>query len=140
MFLQKYFANRLTSQTFKTMPEHQLLQKLLMFVTLKCNVRSIPSIMSGIRHEMATRLVSCCSVFDNEVLKSVKQGVFRLPASTHRTRVPCTLEMINHIITINTLPAATKWQIMLATGITIGILFVFAIQRVCITNSNTTCR
>lgn len=82
------------------MQEPQLLHQILMFVSyyayeIKCNVRSIPGIMSGLWHGMVERLVTCCAVFDDELLKTVKQGVSKLPAPAHRTCVLCTLEMIN---------------------------------------------
>ena len=78
---------------------HQLQEprQLLMFVRycayeIKCNVRSIPGTMSGLRHGTVERLVTCCAAFDDELLKTVKQGVSKLPAPAHRTRVPCTLK------------------------------------------------
>jgi len=93
-----------------------------MFVTycaqeLKCNVHSIPSIMSALRHGMVSRLVKCCNAFNNELLKSVKQGIVHMPAPAHRTRLPCTLDMIQHIVAQNTQPGASMHQVMLATGV-----------------------
>ena len=73
--------------------------------------------MSGLRNGMVQRLVPCCAAFDDELLKTVKQGVSRLLAPAHRTLVPCTLEMIDHIIKLNTAPHASMKQVMLATGI-----------------------
>lgn len=113
------------SPNYKYIHKSELLQKLLMFVTycayeLKCNARSIPSIMSGVRYGMVTRLVQCCSAFDDEILKAVKQGISKLPAPAHRTRIPCTLEMKNHIVQVNTSTAATMTQVMLATGISMA--------------------
>ena len=120
IFCQKNVAKRLSK-----MQKPQLLRQLLMFVSycayeLKCNVRPIPGIMSGLQHGMVQRLVTCCTVFDDELLKTVKQGVSKLPAPIHRTRVPCTLEMINLIVAVNTAPTASIWQLMLATGISMA--------------------
>ncbi len=96
-----------------------------MFVTycayeLKCNVQSIPSIMSSVQYGMVTRLVQCCTAFDDKILKAVKLEASKLPAPAHRTRIPCTLDMINHIIQVNTSIAATMTQVMLATGISMA--------------------
>ena len=97
-----------------------LLEKLTMFVTyyateLKCNVRSVPAIMSALRHCMVARFVKCCKVFDDDLLKNVKHGISQLSAPAHRTRLPCTLDMINHIVNQNTIPTASMTQVMLAT-------------------------
>ena len=91
-----------------------------MFVTycaqeLKCNVRSIPSIMPALRHGMVSRLVKCCNAFDNELLKSVKQGIAHMPS---------TLDMIQHIVAQNTQPGASMHQVMLATGVYVAF-FLF---------------
>jgi hypothetical protein len=96
IFLHKYFPPVWTDT-------NTLLDRLLMFVTylaheLRCNVRSIPSKMSALRHGMVSRLVKCCNVFDNDLLRSVKQGIALLPAPAHRVRLPCTLDMINYIV------------------------------------------
>jgi hypothetical protein len=118
-------TNAKYTPNYKNMQYSELLEKLLMFVTycayeLKCNVRSIPSIMSSIRYGMVTRLVQCCTAFDDEILKAVKLGASKLPAPAYRTRIPCTLDMINHIIQVNTSIAATMTQVMLATGISMA--------------------
>ena len=128
-FLAKYSAKPRTQRHYQKLQYPQLLRQLLMFVSycayeIKYNVRSIPGIMSGLQNRMVQRLVTCCAAFDDELLKTVKQGVSRLPAPAHRTRVPFTLEMINHIITINTASNASMKQVMLATG----LLFMFAVQ------------
>ena len=99
-FLAKYKDKKITQKDYQKMQEPQLLHQILMFVShyayeIKCNVRSIPGIMSGLWHGMVERLVTCCAVFDDELLKTVKQGVSKLPAPAHRTCVLCTLEMIN---------------------------------------------
>ena len=121
-FFQKYFPPVWTDQTYVTVDYDTLLDRLLMFVTycaqeLRCNVCSIPSIMSALRHAMVSRLVKCCNVFDNELLKSVKQGIAHMPAPAHQTRLPCTLEMIQYIVDQNTQPGASMHQVMLATGV-----------------------
>ena len=78
---------------------------------------------------MVERLVICCAAFDDELLKTVKQGVSKLPAPAHRTRVLCTLEMINHIITINTSATASMWQVMLATGISMAFFLCLSFSE-----------
>ena len=105
-----------------TVEYNTLLDRLLMFVTycaheLRCNLRSIPRIMSALRHGMVSRLVKCCNAFDNDLLRSVKQGIAHLPAPAHRARLLCTLDMINYIVEQNTRGDATMSQVMLATGV-----------------------
>lgn len=121
-FCCKYFPPLWSEQIYVTIDYDTLLDSLLMFVAycaqeIKCHVRSIPSIMSALRHGMVSRLVKCCHAFDNELLKSVKQGIAHMPAPAHRTRLPCTLEMIQHIVDQNTQPGASMHQVMLATGV-----------------------
>ena len=76
--------------------------------------------MSALRHGMVSRLVKCCNAFDNDLLRSVKQGISLLPAPAHRIRLPCTLDMINYIVTRNTQVGASMSQVMLATGVQMG--------------------
>jgi hypothetical protein len=121
-FLTKYFSPQLAEHQYAQIQESWLLERLIMFVTycateLKCNVRSIPQIMSALRHCMVARFVKCCKVFDDDLLKNVKHGISQLPAPAHRTRLPCTLDMINYIVNQNTSPTASMAQVMLATGI-----------------------
>lgn len=102
-FLQKFFSPGWTDNNYITIDYNTLLDRLIMFVTycaqeLHCNVRSIPSIMPALRHGMVSRSVKCCNVFDNDLLRTVKQGIDHLPAQAHRARLPCTLDMINYII------------------------------------------
>jgi len=73
--------------------------------------------MSALRHGMVSRLVKCCNVFDNDLLRTEKQGAVPLPAPAHRARLPCTLDMINYIVKHNTKVGATMSQVMLATGV-----------------------
>ena len=125
IFLNKYFAPVWTDADYKIVSYNTLLDRLLMFVAylaheLKCNVRSIPSKMSALRHGMISRFVKCCNAFDNDLLRSVKQGIALLPAPAPRVRLPCTLDMINHIVERNTKVGATMYQVMLATGINMG--------------------
>ena len=124
-FLHKYFPPVWTDIEYKFVQYNTLLDRLLMFVTylaheLKCNVRTIPSKMSALRHGMVTRLVKCCNAFDNDLLRSVKQGIALLPAPPHRVRLPCTLDMITYIADQNTSIGATMSQVMLATGVYMG--------------------
>jgi len=43
-----------------------------------------------------------------------------MPAPPHRVRVPCTLDMINHIINISTTTNSTMHNLMLATGVSLA--------------------
>ena len=124
-FLHKYFPPVWTDTHYNNIEYITLLDTLLMFVTylaheLRCNVRSIPSKMSALRHGMVSRLVKCCNAFDNDLLRSVKQGISLLPAPDHRIRLPCTLDMINYIVHCNTQVGASMSQVMLATGVQMG--------------------
>ena len=90
-FSRKYFPPLWTDQNYINVEYDILLDRLLMFVTycaqeLKCNVRSIPSIMSALRHGMVSRLVKCCNAFDNELLKSIKQGIAHMPTESKALR------------------------------------------------------
>jgi hypothetical protein len=74
-FCCKYFPPMWTAQIYVTIDYDTLLDRLLMFVAycaheIKCHVRSIPSILSALRHGLVSRLVKCCNTFDNELLKS----------------------------------------------------------------------
>ena len=125
VFLYKYFPPVWTDTQYNNIDYTTLLDRLLMFVTylaheLRCNVRSIPSKMSALRHGMVSRLVKCCNAFDNDLLRSVKQGAALLPAPVHRIRLPCTLDMINYIVHRNTQVGASMSQVMLATGVQMG--------------------
>ena len=123
-FIDTYSHGPFTDKTLRQLSAHQLLEYLVMFVSycaydLQCNVRSIPSIMSAVRKGMLLRFVNC-DVFDSDLLKAVKQGAARLPAPALRIRLPCTLDMITHIVQQNTKPPSTTFQFMLATGISMG--------------------
>lgn len=88
-----------------------ILDLLLMFVSycvfeLRCNIRSIPEIMSALRYAFVIKLVDCAPFYD-PLLRTVKQGVANMPAPPHRVRMPYTLDIINHIIDINTTTTAT---------------------------------
>ena len=101
---------------------HQhFLEKLMMFVSfcmvdLKCNNRSMPGIMSA---EFLARVI-VTSAFNDPLLQAVMKGVAHLPSTPHRVRLPCTLDMINHIISINTVATASLSQLMLATGVAVA--------------------
>ena len=75
--------------------------------------------MSALRYSFLTKLVDC-SAFDDPFLRAVKQGVENMPAPPHRVRVPCTLDMINHIINTNTATTSTMHNLMLATGVSLA--------------------
>ena len=74
---------------------------------------------SALRYSFLTKMVDC-SAFDDPFLRTVKQGVASMPAPPHRVRVPCTLDMINHIIDTNTTPTSTMHNHMLATGVSLA--------------------
>ena len=130
--LIQVFSASMEDQNYVTVNYDTLLDRFLMFVTycaqeLRCNVRSIPSIMSALRHGMASRLIKCCNVFDNELLRTVKQGITHMPSPADGTRLPCTLEMIQFIVDQNTQHGATMHQVMLAAGVYVAF-FVFALK------------
>ena len=125
IFLHKYFPPVWTDNHYKIIDYNTLLNRLQMFVAylaheLRCNLRSIPSKMSALRHGMVSCLVKCCNVFDNDLLRSVKQEIALLPAPAHRVRLPCTLDMINYIVERNTKVGATMSQVILANGVYMG--------------------
>ena len=133
-FSRKYFPPLWTDQNYINVEYDILLDRLIMFVTycaqeLKCNVRSIPSMMSALRHGMVSRLVKCCHAFDNDLLKSVKQGIAHMPAPAHRTRLPCTLDMIRHIVALNTQRGASHRGVH-------RFLLVFAFKRIRLKNNS----
>lgn len=124
LFYNQYFHRKPSDQYYRTLTRSQFLDQLLMFVSycvyqLRCNIRSIPRIMSALRYAFVIKLVDC-SVFDDTLLRTVKQGVNNIPAPPHRVRVPCTLDMINHIITTNTTITAPLDNLMLATGVALA--------------------
>ena len=121
---QRYFDYKPQEQYYRTLTYTQFKDQLLMFVSycvydLQINIRSIPGIMSALRYSFLTKLVDC-SAFDDPFLRAVKQGVANMPAPPHRVRVPCTLDMINHIININTTTTSTMHNLMLATGVSLA--------------------
>jgi hypothetical protein len=123
-FYQQYFGYEPNEQYYRTLTYQQFLDQLLMFVSycvfeLKTNIRSIPGILSALRYSFLTRLVDC-SAFDDPFFRAVNTGVANMPAPPHRVRVPCTLNMVNHIIAINTNINATMTNLMLATGISLA--------------------
>ena len=59
-------------------------------------------------------------MFDNDLLRTVKQGITHMPAPPHHVRLPCTLDMINYIVERNTKVGATMSQVMLSTGVYMG--------------------
>ena len=115
-FFQRYFDYKPQEQYYRTLTYTQFKDQLLMFVSycvyeLQINIRSNPGIMSALRYSFLTKLVDC-SEFDDPFLRAVKQGVANMPAPPHRVRVPCTLDMINHIININTTTTSTMHNLM----------------------------
>jgi hypothetical protein len=75
--------------------------------------------MSALRYAFVLKLVDC-SAFDDPLLRTVKQGVANMPAPPHCVHVPCTLDMINHIIATNTTATATINNLILATGVALA--------------------
>jgi hypothetical protein len=75
--------------------------------------------MSALRHAFVIKLVDS-TAFDDPLLRTVKQGVANMSAPPHRVKMPCTLDMINHIIEINTTATATINNLMLATGVALA--------------------
>ena len=124
----------LPSDTYYRALSHQhFLKKLMMFVSyctvdLKCNNRSMPGIMSALKWELLARVI-VTSAFNDPLLQAVMKGVAHLPSTPHRVRLPCTLDMINHIISMNTSATASMPQLMLATGVSVAYCLLSMLQR-----------
>jgi capsular polysaccharide biosynthesis protein len=87
----------------------------------------MPGIMSALKWEFLARIV-VTTAFNDPLLQAVMKGVAKLPSTPHRVRLPCTLDMINHIITINTTDTASMNQLMLATGVAIAYFLCLRVQ------------
>jgi len=123
-FHLKSFQTLPSNTYYRTLTHQHFLEKLMMFVSfctveLQCNIRSMPGIMSALKWEFLARIV-VTTAFNDPLLQAVMKGVAKLPSTPHRVRLPCTLDMINHIITINTTDTASMNQLMLATGVAIA--------------------
>ena len=75
--------------------------------------------MSGLKWEFLARGIVTLA-FNDPLLQAVMKGVAHLPSTPHRVRLPCTLDMINHIISMNTNATATLQQLMLAAGVAVA--------------------
>ena len=60
-----------------------------------------------------------------------------MPAPAHRTRVPCTLDMIQHIVAQNTQPGASMHQVMLATGVYVAFFQGIRLKNSCSVGGHT---
>jgi hypothetical protein len=79
IFYQQYFHCLPSDQFYRTLTQSQFLELLLMFVSycvfkLRCNIRTIPGIMSALRYAFVIKLVDS-TAFDDPLLRTVKQGV-----------------------------------------------------------------
>ena len=123
-FYLKTFHTLPSNTYYKTLSHQHFLDRLMMFVSyctvdLQCNNRSLPGIMSALKWEfLAQGIVT--SAFSDPLLQAVMKGVAHLPSTPHRVRLPCTLDMINHVIDSNTGDAASMFQLMLATGVSVA--------------------
>ena len=104
----------------KNINQQQLLELLLMFVAYCVNMlhtspASIPGILSGLKHGMILKLVTV-EAFDHCMLKAIKSAIARRPYEP-RIRLPCTYDMILHIIDQQTAPGFKIGQLMLAVGV-----------------------
>ena len=66
----------------------------MMFVShcileLKCNIRSMPGIMSALKWEYLARVI-VTTAFNDPLLQAMMKGVAKLPTTPHRVRLPCT--------------------------------------------------
>ena len=66
--------------------------------------------MSALKWEFLARVI-VTSAFNDPLLQAVMKGVAKLP---------CTLDMINHIISMNTTANASMSQLMLTTGVAVA--------------------
>ena len=100
--------------------QQQLLQLLMMFVAyciniLKTTPTSIPSILSGLKNNLGARFI-VVDAFQHPLLTNMKTAIAKIPYSP-RISLPCTYNMITHIIQRNTVGGFTKDQFMLAVGV-----------------------
>ena len=101
----------------------QVVRLLLMFVAycldaLGQQPPTIPKILSGLRHNFKARFIND-SAFDDTLLASIKAGVSRLPY-TPRTRLPCTFDMVQHIIYNNTRQGFSNPQFVKAVAVSMA--------------------
>lgn len=101
----------------------QVVHLLLMFVTycleaLGQEPPTIPIILSGLRHNFRARFIDD-SAFDDTLLASMKKGVSRLPY-TPRTRLPCTFDMAQHIVYMNTGEGFSHTQYVKAVAVSMA--------------------
>jgi len=101
----------------------QVVHLLLMFVTycleaLSQEPPTIPIILSGLRHNFRARFIDD-SAFDDTLLASMKKGVSRLPY-TPRTRLPCTFDMVQHIVYMNTGEGFSHTQYVKAVAVSMA--------------------
>jgi hypothetical protein len=80
--------------------------------------------MSALKWELLARVI-VTSAFNDPLLQAVMKGVAHLPSTPHRVRLPCALDMINHIISMNTSATASMPQLMLATGVSVAYFLCF---------------
>ena len=107
----------------------QKVQLLLVFMTycletLGQQPPTIPGIMSGLRHSFRARFIGD-KAFDHPLVMSMKADVSRLPY-TPRTRLPCTFDMVQHIIYENTQDGFSKQDFVKAVAIAWHTICAFA--------------
>ena len=103
--------------------QQQVVHLLLMFVAycldaLGQQPPTIPKILSGLRHCFRARFIND-SAFDDTLLTSMKAGVSRLPY-TPRTRLPCTFDMVQHVVYKNTRAGSSKQHFVKAVAVSMA--------------------
>jgi hypothetical protein len=103
--------------------QQQVVHLLLMFVTycledLDQKPPTIPKILSGLRNNFRARFIND-SAFDDTLLGSLKAGVSRLPY-TPRTRLPCTFDMVQHIVYTHTRDSFSKSDFVKAVAVSMA--------------------
>jgi hypothetical protein len=103
--------------------QQKLLELLLMFVAYCINVlhvspSTIPGILSGLKHSMIMKFVTVAA-FDHCMIKAIKSSIARRPYEP-RIRLPCTYDMILHIVDKNTAPGFSMDQLMVAVGVSMA--------------------
>ena len=101
----------------------QKVKLLLMFMTycletLGQKPPTIPLIMSGLRHNFRAHFIGD-KAFDHPLVTAMKAGVSRLPY-TARTRLPCTFDMVQHIVYTNTQDGFSKADFVKAVAISMA--------------------
>jgi len=122
--MQVYHHNPTTASIHCAESTQQQVVRLLLIFVAYCldalgqQPPTIPKILSGLRHCFRARIIND-SAFDDTLLTSMKAGVSRLPY-TPRTRLPCTFDMVQHIVYKNTRAGLSKQHFVKAVAVSMA--------------------